>query len=141
MAIDLQQIGKRFRFYTHLKELEIPQIQKITGSDTQVLENIICGQDYLLDELVAIIKHFPDLNSKWLIYGEGGMFKPMDENGNCHEPKKDCLKKDKAQYLKQMQEMLLELEAAEVAKDHKPDMDALRAKIVELKDNTSATAE
>ncbi|TXK52898.1 hypothetical protein FVR03_00560 [Pontibacter qinzhouensis] len=142
MAIDLQQIGKRFRFYTHLKELEIPEIQKITGSDTQVLENIICGQDYMLDELVAIIKHFPDLNSKWLIYGEGSMFKPMNEDGTCtgNHPK-DCLKKDKAQYLKQMQEMLLELDAAEVAKGHKPDMDALRAKIVELKDSTSTAAE
>ena len=139
MAIDLQQIGKRFRFYTHLKELEIPEIQKITGSDTQVLENIICGQDYMLDELVAIIKHFPDLNSKWLIYGEGSMFKPMNQDGTCtnnHHPK-DCLKKDKAQYLKQMQEMLMELDAAEVAKGHKPDMDALRAKIVELKDSTA----
>lgn len=128
MAIDLQQIGKRFKFYTHLKELEIDQLQEITGTDRQCLENILCGQNFLLDDLVGIVKHFPDLNTQWLIYGEGSMFKPDSEAAKGH------LKKDKTQYLKQMQSMLQELDAAEVAKDHKPDMEALRAKIAGIKD-------
>ncbi|WP_114777588.1 helix-turn-helix domain-containing protein [Botryobacter ruber] len=128
MAIDLQQIGKRFKFYTNLKELTIDELQKITGTDRKCLENIMCGQNFLLDELVAIVKHFPDLNTQWLIYGEGSMFKPDSEAAKAH------LKKDKTQYLKQMQHMLQELDAAEVAKDHRPDMDALRAKIAGIKD-------
>jgi hypothetical protein len=134
MAIDLQQIGKRFRFYTNLKELEMEDLKSITGSNEETLNNIINGCNILLDELVAIVKHFEDLNPQWLIYGEGSMFKPMDEHGQWHEPnKKGCLKKDKAAYLRQMKNMLIELEAAEIAKGHKPDVDALRAKLDELR--------
>jgi hypothetical protein len=83
--------------------------------------------------LVGIVKHFPDLNSQWLIYGEGSMFKPMDENGTCKDNHKGCLKKDKSAYLKQMQNMLIELDAAEVAKGHHADVDALKAKLDEYK--------
>jgi len=133
MAIDLQQIGKRFRFYTNLKELEMPQLLSMTGSTEAVLSNIISGKNYLLDELVAILKHFHDLNPQWLIYGEGSMFKPMDEDGTCKDNHKGCLKKDKAAYLKQMKNMLIELDAAEVAKGHHPDVEALKAKLDEYK--------
>ncbi|WP_347159973.1 hypothetical protein [Pontibacter chitinilyticus] len=133
MAIDLQQIGKRFRFYTNLKELDMEQLKTMTGSDEQTLSCIISGQNYMLDDLVAILKHFHDLNSQWLIYGEGSMFKPMDQDGNCHDHQKGCLKKDKAAYLKQMQDMLQELDAAEVAKDHHPDLEALKAKLEQIK--------
>ncbi|TPE42744.1 hypothetical protein [Pontibacter mangrovi] len=134
MAIDLQQIGKRFRFYTNLKELEMDDLKSMTGSDEETLSNIIHGRNIVMDELVAIVKNFADLNPQWLIYGEGSMFKPMDENGHCHEPnKKDCLKKDKTAYLKQMKDMLIELEAAEIAKGHKPDVDALKAKLDQLR--------
>jgi len=138
MAVDLQQIGKRFRFYTHLKELELSDLEQTTGASPEVLSNIISGQNYLLDELVAILKHFDDLNSQWLIYGEGSMFKPMNEDGSCHDHHKGCLKKDKAAYLKQMQNMLVELEAAEVAKGHKPDVEALKAKLDEFKASEQA---
>ena len=133
MAIDLQQIGKRFRFYTNLKELEMEQLKAMTGSDETTLANIISGQNYLLDDLVAIVKHFSDLNPQWLIYGEGSMFKPMNPDGSCHHNHKGCLKKDKAAYLKQMKNMLIELDAAEVAKGHHPDVEALRAKLDEYK--------
>jgi hypothetical protein len=133
MAIDLQQIGKRFRFYTNIKELEMPQLLEMTGSDETVLSNIICGKNYAMDELVTIVKHFKDLNPQWLIYGEGSMFKPMDENGACKDHQKGCLKKDKAAYLRQMQNMLIELDAAEVAKGHHADVDALKAKLEEYK--------
>ena len=133
MAVDLQQIGKRFRFYTNLKELEMEQLKSMTGSDEATLSNIICGQNYALDELVAIVKHFEDLNPQWLIYGEGSMFKPMSEDGTCKEGQKGCLKKDKAAYLDQMKNMLQELDAAEVAKGHHPDVEALRAKLDEYK--------
>jgi hypothetical protein len=133
MAVDLQQIGKRFRFYTHLKELELDDLEQMTGASREVLSNIISGQNYMLDELVAILKHFPDLNSQWLVYGEGSMFKPMNQDGSCHDHHKGCLKKDKAAYLKQMKDMLIELDAAEVAKGHHADVDALKAKLNELK--------
>ncbi|MBX0333795.1 hypothetical protein K3G39_11160 [Pontibacter sp. HSC-14F20] len=133
MAIDIQQIGKRFRFYTSIKELEMPQLLEMTGSDEAVLANILSGKNYLLDELVAIVKNFQDLNTQWLIYGEGSMFKPMDEDGTCKDNHKGCLKKDKAAYLKQMQNMLIELDAAEVAKGHHADVDALKAKLEEYK--------
>lgn len=141
MAIDIQQIGKRFRFYTSIKELEMPQLLEMTGSDEAVLSNILTGKNYLLDELVAIVKNFQDLNTQWLIYGEGGMFKPMDEDGTCKDNHKGCLKKDKTAYLKQMQNMLIELDAAEVAKGHHADVDALKAKLEEYKasqDNSMA---
>ena len=133
MAIDLQQIGKRFRFYTHLNELEMEDLKAMTGSDEETLNNITNGCNIVLDELVAIVKHFPDLNPQWLIYGEGSMFKPKDEDGNCHDNPKNCLKKDKAAYLQQMKNMLIELDAAEVAKGHHADVDALMSKLNELK--------
>ena len=133
MAIDLQQIGKRFRFYTHLNEYEMEDLKNMTGSDETTLNNILNGRNIVLDELVAIVKHFPDLNSRWLIYGEGSMFKPKDENGHCHDTPKNCLKKDKAAYLQQMKNMLIELDAAEVAKGHHADVDALMSKLNELK--------
>ncbi|GHA63940.1 hypothetical protein [Pontibacter akesuensis] len=133
MAIDLQQISKRFRFYTNLQELEMQDLKSITGSDEETLDCLLNGCNMPMDELVAIIKHFHDLNPQWLIYGEGSMFKPMDENGNCQEGQKGHLKKDKAAYLKQMQNMLIELDAAEVAKGHKPDVEALKAKLDEYK--------
>lgn len=133
MAIDLQQIGKRFRFYTNLKELEMEDLISMTGSDEETLEHIIHGRNIVLDELVAIIKNFNDLSPQWLIYGEGSMFKPMDEDGNCHDHQKGCLKKNKSAYLQQMKDMLIELDAAEVAKGHKPDVEALKAKLDQLK--------
>jgi hypothetical protein len=133
MAIDLQQIGKRFRFYTHLNELEMNDLKAMTGSDEETLNNILNGCNILLDELVAIVKNFPDLNPQWLIYGEGSMFKPKGENGQCHDTPKNCLKKDKAAYLQQMKNMLIELDAAEVAKGHHADVDALMSKLNELK--------
>jgi hypothetical protein len=133
MAIDLQQIGKRFRFYTNLKELEMEQLISMTGSDETTLSNIISGKNYLLDDLVAIVKNFKELNPQWLIYGEGSMFKPMNEDGSCHDNHKGCLKNNKAAYLKQMKDMLIELDAAEVAKGHKPDVNALKAKLDQLK--------
>ncbi|MEJ8802498.1 hypothetical protein [Pontibacter sp. H249] len=133
MAIDLQQIGKRFRFYTNLKELEMEQLKTMTGSDETTLANIISGQNYLLDDLVAIVKNFTDLNPQWLIYGEGSMFKPMSADGKCHDNHKSCLKKDKTAYLKQMKDMLIELDAAEVAKGHHPDVEALKAKLDQYK--------
>ncbi len=133
MAIDLQQIGKRFRFYTNLKELEMEQLKSMTGSDETTLSNIISGKNYLLDDLVAIVKNFKELNPQWLIYGEGSMFKPMNEDGTCHDNHKGCLKKSKAAYLKQMKDMLIELDAAEVAKGHKPDVNALKAKLDQYK--------
>ena len=137
MAIDLQQIGKRFRFYTHLNELEMDDLKRMTGSDEETLNHILNGSNIVLDELVAIVKHFPDLNPQWLIYGEGSMFKPKDENGKCHDTPKNCLKKDKAAYLQQMKNMLVELDAAEVAKGHHADVDALMAKLNELKAKAS----
>lgn len=133
MAIDLQQIGKRFRFYTNLKELEMPTLISMTGSNETMLCNIICGKNYLLDDLVAIVKHFDDLNPQWLIYGEGSMFKPLNEDGTCQDGQKGCLKKEKAAYLNQMKDMLLELDAAEVAQGHHADVDALKAKLDQLK--------
>ncbi|MBF9253182.1 hypothetical protein I2I11_07750 [Pontibacter sp. 172403-2] len=133
MAIDLQQIGKRFRFYTNLKELDMEQLKSMTGRDEKTLSCIISGQCYMLDDLVAILKHFPDLNSQWLIYGEGSMFKPMNEDGTCHDHQKGCLKKDKSAYLAQMKDMLQELDAAEVAQGHTPDIEALKAKLDQLK--------
>lgn len=134
MAIDLQQIGKRFRFYTNLKELEMEDLKAMTGSDEETLSHIIYGRNIVLDELVTIIKNFKDLNPQWLIYGEGSMFKPMNEDGHCQDGHhKGCLKKDKTAYLKQMKDMLIELDAAEVAKGHKPDIEALKAKLDQLK--------
>lgn len=133
MAIDLQQIGKRFRFYTNLKELDMEQLIAMTGSDEKTLSCILRGHNCMLDDLVAILKHFPDLNSQWLIYGEGGMFKPMNEDGSCHDDQKGCLKKDKSAYLAQMKDMLQELDAAEVAKGHEPNIEALKARLAQLK--------
>ncbi|QCR24076.1 hypothetical protein [Pontibacter sp. SGAir0037] len=133
MAIDLQQIGKRFRFYTNLKELEMPALQEMTGSSSELLTNIICGKNYLLDDLVAILKNFHDLNPQWIIYGEGSMFKPLNEDGTCQDGQKGCLKKDKAAYLQQMKNMLIELDAAEVAKGHQADVEALKAKLEQYK--------
>ncbi|WP_439880952.1 hypothetical protein ACSX1A_17605 [Pontibacter sp. MBLB2868] len=133
MAIDLQQIGKRFRFYTNLKELDMEQLKAMTGSDETTLASIISGQNYLLDDLVAIVKNFKELNPQWLIYGEGSMFKPMNGDGSCDDHHKGCLKKEKTAYLKQMQDMLLELDAAEVAKGHHPDVEALKAKLDQYK--------
>lgn len=138
MAIDLQQIGKRFRFYTHLKELEMPTLVSMTGRDETMLSNIICGKNYLLDDLVAIVKHFDDLNPQWLIYGEGSMFKPLNEDGTCQDGQKGCLKKDKSAYLNQMKNMLIELDAAEVAQGHHADVDALKAKLDQLKASEEA---
>lgn len=109
------------------------QLRSMTGSDETTLSNIISGKNYLLDDLVAIVKNFKELNPQWLIYGEGSMFKPMNADGSCHDHHKGCLKKSKAAYLKQMKDMLIELDAAEVAKGHKPDVNALKAKLAELK--------
>ena len=38
MAIDLQQLSKRFRFYTNLQELEMADLKSITGSDEETLK-------------------------------------------------------------------------------------------------------
>lgn len=43
--------------------------------------------------------------------------------------RRDASKKDKAAYLQQMRNMLIELDAAEVAKGHHADVDALKAKL------------
>jgi hypothetical protein len=91
---------------------------------------ILQGEDYCMDDLVALLKQLPDLNSRWVIYGEGNVFKSEGPEGGNLPPA--GLKKDRAAYLAEMQALLHQLEEIEKQKQQQSNLDQLRTRIRDL---------
>jgi hypothetical protein len=129
MAINLQQISARLTFYMRIKELDKYQLSVLTQTPPALVGCILHGEEYNMDELLAFLKQLPDLNSRWVIYGEGNVFKSEDHtlaNGN------DTLKKDRSAYLAEMQLLLQQLDDIEKQKQEQTHLDQLRNKIRDL---------
>ncbi|MGV3540883.1 MAG: hypothetical protein ACO1OQ_13800 [Rufibacter sp.] len=128
MAINLQQISARLNFYMRIKELDVYQLSVLTQTPPALVGCIVQGEDYSMDDLLAFLKQLPDLNSRWVIYGEGNVFKTEGQTGVSDAP----LKKDRAAYLAEMQSLLQELEEIEKQKQEQSNLDLLRNRIRDL---------
>ncbi len=130
MAINLQQISARLTFYMRIKELDKYQLSVLTQTQPALVGCILQGEEYSMDELLAFLKQLPDLNSRWVIYGEGNVFKSEDQpNASSLDP---MLKKDRSAYLAEMQTLLQQLEEVEKQKQEQNHLDQLRHKIRDL---------
>ncbi len=125
MAVNLQQISARLNFYMRIKELDLYQLSVLTATEPALVGCIVQGQEYAMDDLLAFLKKLPDLNSRWVIYGEGNVFKTNSPDQNPEE----SLKKDRAAYLADMQLLLQELETLEKQKSEQTNLNQLRDKI------------
>ncbi len=125
MAVNLQQISARLNFYMRIKELDLYQLSVLTATEPALVGCIVQGHEYAMDDLLAFLKKLPDLNSRWVIYGEGNVFKTSNPDQN-HE---ESLKKDRAAYLADMQLLLQELESLEKQKSEQTNLNHLRDKI------------
>ncbi|MBC3539599.1 hypothetical protein ACFSC6_18920 [Rufibacter sediminis] len=130
MAINLQQTSARLNFYMRIKELDVYQLSVMTQTPPDVVGCILQGEDYCMDDLVALLKQLPDLNSRWVIYGEGNVFKAEGKEGEHALP--SGLKKDRSAYLAEMQALLHQLEEIEKQKQQENHLDQLRSKIRNL---------
>ncbi|WP_205504222.1 hypothetical protein [Rufibacter psychrotolerans] len=130
MAINLQQTSARLNFYMRIKELDVYQLSVLTKTPPETVGCILQGEDYCMDDLVDLLKQLPDLNSRWVIYGEGNVFKSEGKEGSDVPPA--GLKKDRAAYLAEMQALLHQLEEIEKQKQQQSHLDQLRSKIREL---------
>lgn len=128
MAINLQQISARLNFYMRIKELDVYQLSVLTSTEPALVGCIVKGEEYSMDDLLAFLKKLPDLNSRWVIYGEGNVFKTSEQNQNPEEN----LKKDRAAYLAEMQKLLQELEMIEKQKHEQSNLNQLRDKIRDM---------
>ncbi|AKQ46988.1 hypothetical protein TH63_17220 [Rufibacter radiotolerans] len=130
MAINLQQTSARLNFYMRIKELDVYQLSVLTQTPPETVGCILQGEEYSMDDLVALLKKLPDLNSRWVIYGEGNVFKTEGQAGEHALP--PGLKKDRAAYLAEMQSLLHQLEEIEKQKQQQSNLDQLRSKIRDL---------
>ena len=128
MAINLQQISARLNFYMRIKELDKYQLSVLTQTPPALVGCIVQGEDYSMDDLLAFLKQLPDLNSRWVIYGEGNVFKTEGQPTAQEVP----LKKDRAAYLAEMQTLLKELDEIEKQKEKQTHLDQLRTRIRDL---------
>ncbi|MFC6996664.1 hypothetical protein [Rufibacter roseus] len=128
MAINLQQISARLKFYMRIKELDVYQLSVLTQTEPALVGCIVQGEEYSMDDLLALLKQLPDLNSRWVIYGEGNVFKSSEQNQNPE----GHLKKDRAAYLAEMQNLLQELDDIEKQRQQQSNLDQLRGRIREL---------
>jgi len=127
MAVNLKQISARLNFYMRIKELDVYELSVLSKTKPALVGCIVQGEEYSMDDLLAFLKQLPDLNSRWVIYGEGNVFKTDEQNKNPEEN----LKKDRAAYLAEMQHLLQELEEIEKQNQQKNHLDQLRDKIRE----------
>lgn len=125
MAANLDQIGARFRFYMKMKELGIYEAGILTGTSAVLISNIIAGKNYTMDELLKVLSELKDLNSHWVIYGEGNIFKQSTHNGPIQPEKR-------VHHLQEMQHLLEKLDSIEKSKSNQSQIDALKARIAAL---------
>ena len=125
MAANLDQIGARLRFYMKMKGLGIYELGLITNTSAILVSNIIAGKNYTMDDLLLVLSQIKDLNSHWVIYGEGNIFKDNESNGPIPLDKR-------LQHLQQMQELLEKLDAIEKSKANRNQIEELKARIAAL---------
>jgi len=129
MAANLEQIGTRLRFYMKMKGMDIFALGEFTNTSAILISNIIAGKNYCMDDLLEVLKNIPNLNSHWVIYGEGNIFK--DEHALVSADG-EVMSKNRMKHLQEMQQLLEKLDEIEKLKKNKSQVADLRARITEL---------
>ncbi len=130
MAVNLDQIGTRISFYMRIKGFDIFALGERTGTSAVLISNIISGKNYCMDDLLAVLNKLPDLNSHWVIYGEGNIFK--EENIALSSLDAELMHKNRMKHLIEMQKLLEVLDEIERTKKNTSKLDELKARITEL---------
>jgi hypothetical protein len=130
MAVNLEQIGARLRFYMKVKELGIYELGATTNTSSIQISKILSGKNYNMDDLLAVLKGLPELNTHWVIYGEGNMFKGDPALNQAHDSK--LINKNRARHIMEMQKLMAEIDAMEKSKDSKNQLTDLKARILQL---------
>ncbi|MDX5443624.1 MAG: hypothetical protein LPJ89_07565 [Hymenobacteraceae bacterium] len=126
MAVNLEQIGTRLSFFMKLKGVGLHEMGIQTETSEKVIQNIISGKNYVMEDLLVVLNHIPNLNPHWLIYGEGNIFR--DEAADNTEHDKMALLKNRQKHLLEMQRLMEELDKIE-----KDRTDSSKSKIEQLK--------
>ena len=130
MAVNLEQIGTRLGFYMRIKGLDIFAMGERTNTSAALISNIVSGKNYSMDELLSVLNKLPSLNSHWVIYGEGNIFK--EENIALSSLDAELMHKNRMKHLTEMQKLLEVLDEIERTKKNTTKVDELRARISEL---------
>ncbi|PSR53983.1 hypothetical protein AHMF7605_10860 [Adhaeribacter arboris] len=130
MAVNLDQIGTRLSFYMRIKGLDVFVMGERTGTSAMLISNIISGKNYCMDDLLAVLNKLPNLNSHWVIYGEGNIFK--EQNIPLSSIDAELMHKNRMKHLTEMQKLLEVLDEIERTKKNTSKIDELKARITEL---------
>lgn len=66
-----------------VKEISAAKLAEITQVQPSTISHIMAGRNNpRYDFLAAILKHYPELNARWLLLGEGEMFDSQSEITN-----------------------------------------------------------
>ncbi|MGB1041524.1 MAG: helix-turn-helix domain-containing protein [Flavobacteriales bacterium] len=71
-------VHQRFKIFLAEKDLSQNEFSRITGYDQRTLSNFITQRVKTpkIDLAVVMLKHFPEINLRWLFLGESEMYTP-----------------------------------------------------------------
>ncbi len=72
---DLKTIGQRLKIYMQHKHIGVNELGRLAATSGGQISHIIYGKNYGIDKMFNILLCQPDLNSKWLLFGNGPMIK------------------------------------------------------------------
>lgn len=80
----MKTVSDRFLFFLREKGLSQTNFETITGFPQHNLSRFIRGtvKSPKIELITALLSHFPELNLRWLLLGEGEMFHIITEETN-----------------------------------------------------------
>ena len=69
----LKAIGQRLKTYLKYKRIGVNELGRLSSTSGGQISHIIHGKNYGVDKMLNIFRCQPDLNSKWILLGEGPM--------------------------------------------------------------------
>lgn len=79
--MNLKTVSDRFLYFLREKGLTQTEFETITGFPQHNLSRFITGKvkSPKIELITALLSHFPELNLRWLLIGEGEMFTSNNE--------------------------------------------------------------
>ncbi|HAA16829.1 MAG TPA: hypothetical protein DCE41_35990 [Cytophagales bacterium] len=87
--MEVTQIGKRFRTYLVHRDLTFAQAATLLDVSPSMITRLADGVNMTIDIVERILRSFPELNSAWLLTGEGAI-----EQSSLERASKDYLTGD-----------------------------------------------
>jgi predicted RNase H-like nuclease (RuvC/YqgF family) len=85
-------VKERIKKFIKYKGIPVRKFESICGFSYGYIANIRVSIQP--DKVMRIAEHFPELNTGWLLTGEGEMLKSEKKQIELQEPEKQCLNSD-----------------------------------------------